>query len=92
MGIGGAEPPSSVAGELGGSALGAVVVDQALAISGCGNEGRSGGIVEEPGQTVGHPVQTGDRIIGEDRVGATDQGQVVAQVRADSPRSMGVRV
>jgi len=40
------EPPSLVAGELGGGALGAVVVDQCLAIGSGADEGRSGVVVE----------------------------------------------
>jgi hypothetical protein len=60
--------------------LGAGVVDEVLARGGCGDERGDGGVVEGPGQPVGDPVQPGDRVIGEQRLVAVGQLQVMPQV------------
>src|SRR5215207_4135107 len=70
----------SVAGELGRGAFGAGVVDQGLAVGGGGDERGGGGVVELAWQPTGDPVQAGDGVVGEQRVGAAGQGEVVVQV------------
>src|SRR6266536_1960761 len=70
----------SVAGELGGGAFGAGVVDQRLAVGGGGDERGGGGVVELAGQPTGDAVQSGDGVVGEQRLGAAGEVQVVGQV------------
>src|SRR6266545_4292684 len=70
----------SVAGEFGGGAFGAGVVDQGLVVGGGGDERGGGGVVELAWQPAGHSVQPGDGVVGEQRVGAARQVQVVGQV------------
>jgi hypothetical protein len=55
----------SVAGEFGGCAFGAGVVDQGLAVGCSGDEGGGGGVVELAGQAAGDPVEPGDGVVGE---------------------------
>jgi len=69
-----------VAGELGDGFLGAGIVDEVLAGCGGGDERRGGGVVEGAGQSVGDPVQPGDRIVGEQWLLAAGEFEVVAQV------------
>jgi hypothetical protein len=70
----------SGAGELGDGFFGAGVVDEALAVGGGGHEGGGGGVVERPGQPVGVAVKPGCGVIGDERVVAAGDRQVVAQV------------
>jgi hypothetical protein len=60
--------------------LGAGIVDEVPAGRGGGDERGDGGVVQGPGQAVGDAVQPGDRVIGEKRLLAAGQGQVMAQV------------
>src|SRR5512142_255988 len=69
-----------VAGELGDGFLGAGIVDEVLAGCGGGDEGRGRGVVRGAGQAVGDPVQPGDGVIGEQRLLAPGELEVVAQV------------
>jgi hypothetical protein len=69
-----------VPGELGDGFLGAGVVDEVLAGGRGGDERGEGGVVERAGQPVGHPVQPGDRVIGEQRILPPGQLQVMPQV------------
>jgi hypothetical protein len=68
----------SVAGEFGGCAFGAGVVDQGLVVGGCGDQRGGGGVVELAGQAAGDAVESGDGVVGEQGVGAAGQGEVVA--------------
>src|SRR6266498_1773701 len=70
----------SVAGEFGGGAFGAGVVDQLLVVGGGGDQRGGGGVVELSGEPAGDPVQAGDGVVGEQRLGAAGQVQVVGQV------------
>ena len=66
-----AGPPGAVrlvAGELGDGFLGAGIVDEVLAGCGGGDERGGRGVVQGAGQSVGDPVQPGDRVVGEQRV------------------------
>ena len=54
-----------VAGELGDGFPGAGIVDEVLAGCGGGDERRGRGVVQGAGQSVGDPVQPGDRVVGE---------------------------
>src|SRR6266704_3917435 len=76
----GAGGGGSVAGEFGGGAFGAGVVDQGLAVGGRGDERGGGGVVELSGEPAGDPVQAGDGVVGEQRLGAAGEVQVVGQV------------
>src|SRR5271165_2233944 len=69
-----------VAGELGDGFLGAGIVDEVLAGCRGGDERRGRGVVERAGQPVGDPVQPGDGVVGEQRLLAPGQRQVMAQV------------
>jgi len=60
--------------------LGAVVVDQGLAVGGGGDESGDGGHVESAGQAVGETVKTGDGVVGEQWVGTAGEGEVVLEV------------
>src|SRR6266508_217712 len=64
----------SVAGEFGGGAFGAGVVDQLLVVRG------GGGVVELSGEPAGDAVQAGGGVVGEQRFGAAGKLQVVGQV------------
>src|SRR6266511_4642717 len=70
----------SVAGEFGGGAFGAGVVDQWLVVGGGGDQCGGGGVVELSGQPAGDAVQAGDGVVGEQWLGAAGQVQVVGQV------------
>src|SRR5215472_18128785 len=77
---GGRSGACSVPGELGDGFLGAGVVDEVFARRGGGDERGGGGVVERAGQPGGDAVQPGDGVVGEQRLFAPGQGQVVAQV------------
>src|SRR6266508_5712138 len=70
----------SVAGEFGGGAFGAGVVDQLLVVGGGGDERGGGGVVELSGEPAGDAVQAGGGVVGEQRFGAAGKLQVVGQV------------
>src|SRR6266568_175275 len=76
----GAGGGGSVAGEFGGGAFGAGVVDQGLAVGGRGDERGGGGVVELAWQPAGDAVQAGDGVVGEQRFGAAGKLQVVGEV------------
>jgi hypothetical protein len=69
-----------VARQFGHRFLGAVIVNQRLAASGCGDESGGGGVVERPRQAQAGLVEAGNSVISEQRIGATDQSQVMMQV------------
>jgi len=70
----------SVAGERGDCFLRAGVIDEVLAIGGGGDDRRGGGVVEGAGQPGGDAVQAGDGVVGEKRVAAAGECQVMAEV------------
>ncbi len=57
-----------------------MVVDEVLACRGGGDERGGGGVVQGAGQPAGDAVQPGDRVVGEQRLVAAGQFEVVAQV------------
>ena len=67
-------------GELGDGLLRAGVVDQALAVSGCGHQRGRGGVVEGAGQPVGVAVEPGGGIVSYERVGPAGERQMVPEV------------
>src|SRR6266545_7946196 len=70
----------SVSGELGDGLLGAGLVDEGFAVGGGGHEGGDRGVVERSGEPVGDAVEAGDGVVGDERVGPADEGEVVAEV------------
>ena len=60
--------------------LRAVVVHQGLTGGGGGNQRRRGGVVEHARQAQAGFVQAGDGIVGKERIGSTNQRQVMTQV------------
>ena len=79
---------SSVSGEFGDGLFGAGVVDEVFVFGGGGDEGGGGGVVELAGQPVGHSVQSGDGVIGEERFVSSGQGEVVAVQLKASPSTV----
>src|SRR5712664_4963588 len=69
-----------VAGELGDGFLGAGIVDQVLGRGGGGDERGGRGVVQGAGQAAGDPVQAGDGVVGEERVVAPGELEVVPEV------------
>jgi len=59
----------SISGEFSHRLLGASVIDKSLPSRGGGDEGGDRSVVEGPGQPVGHPMQPGNGVIGDQRVG-----------------------
>src|SRR5713226_5309861 len=59
---------------------GAVIIDQRFAGGGCGDESSGGGIVERPRQAQAGLVEPGNGVVCEQRIGSTDQRQVMTQV------------
>ena len=70
----------SVAGEFGYRFLGAVIVDERFTGGGCGDERSRRGVVERPWQAEAGLVEAGDGVVCKERIGATDQSQMVTQV------------
>ena len=71
---------SLVTGEFGNGLLGPIVVDQRLACSGRRDERGYGGIVERGRQTETDLVQTGNGVVGNQRVAAPHERQMMAQL------------
>jgi hypothetical protein len=72
--------PRSIACELSHGLSCAVVIDQGLAGRGRGDQRGDGGIVECAWEPQADFVQPSDGVVGEERISATDQLQVMAQV------------
>ena len=69
-----------VARELGDRFFGTVVVDQGFAGGSGSDECRDGGVVQCAWQTEASFVQPSDGIVGDQGIGSTNQGQMMAQV------------
>jgi hypothetical protein len=67
-------------GEFGDGLLGAVIVDQGFTSGGSGNQRGDGGLVERTRQPQAGFVEARDGIVGNERIGPSDQRQVVTQV------------
>ena len=70
----------SVARKFGHGFLRAVIIDERFAGGGCGDECSRGGVVERSWQAQAGLVQAGDRVVCEQRIGATNQSQMMTQV------------
>lgn len=78
-----------VTSEFGDRFLGTIVIDQRFACGGRGDECGDGGVVERAWQPQTELVQPRDGVIGKQRIGTTDQGQVVAEVLRRFGQVMG---
>src|SRR6266702_4709745 len=70
----------SVARKFGHRFLGAVIINQRFAGCGGGDESSRGGIIERPRQAQAGLVEAGNGVVCEQRIGATDQSQMMKQV------------
>jgi hypothetical protein len=75
---------------LGGGFVGAGIVDEVFVVGGGGDGRGDGGVGEGAGQAVGDAVQPGDRVVGEQRLSASRQRQVMPQVGGRFGGSVGL--